>query len=313
MKKYLHFSRFLVLLVGLLTISANSAWGGTLTKLGSDASFAAGDQIVVVATGTEWAKLMYQETVSTSYVAYKTIGTETGNVALTADGIGADTKNYFTLSAGTTSGTWKLGDATNGYIYNASSNNLTCVTDNSTDWTISWDKNQSKFSIKTGSRWLSCRNDLTGDNQYKFRGGGTTSTSGTVYFDIYKYEGSSGGVTYTEVWFQQAGTPAHPGGHCVVIPFVQNCPQARRLRHQYSFQQAGTLEYIGRFPLWCGLETAPPLFPAPCLPSPKGGGQGAHPSIGVALHIVLLFIVCQRSFALRAPLLRFLYLNANLK
>ena len=29
MKKYLHFSRFLVLLVGLLTISANSAWGGT--------------------------------------------------------------------------------------------------------------------------------------------------------------------------------------------------------------------------------------------------------------------------------------------
>ena len=32
MKKYLHFSRFLVLLVGLLTLSANYAWGETKTK-----------------------------------------------------------------------------------------------------------------------------------------------------------------------------------------------------------------------------------------------------------------------------------------
>ena len=32
MKKYLHFSRFLVLLVGLLTLSANYAWGETKTN-----------------------------------------------------------------------------------------------------------------------------------------------------------------------------------------------------------------------------------------------------------------------------------------
>ena len=32
MKKYLHFSRFLVLLVGLLALSANSAWGETKTN-----------------------------------------------------------------------------------------------------------------------------------------------------------------------------------------------------------------------------------------------------------------------------------------
>ena len=31
MKKYLHFSRFLVLLVGLLTLSANYAWGAEET------------------------------------------------------------------------------------------------------------------------------------------------------------------------------------------------------------------------------------------------------------------------------------------
>ena len=31
MKKYLHFSRFLVLLVGLLTLSANSVWGAEET------------------------------------------------------------------------------------------------------------------------------------------------------------------------------------------------------------------------------------------------------------------------------------------
>lgn len=35
MKKYLHFSRFLVLLVGLLTLFANSAWGDTWTKVTS--------------------------------------------------------------------------------------------------------------------------------------------------------------------------------------------------------------------------------------------------------------------------------------
>ena len=38
MKKYLHFARFLVLLVGLLTLSANSAWGDTKTVTLSDGS-----------------------------------------------------------------------------------------------------------------------------------------------------------------------------------------------------------------------------------------------------------------------------------
>ena len=137
--------------------------------------------------------------------------------------------------------------------------------------------------------------------QFTAAGSKPSSSNYQIYIDAVKIY-TTGGVTYTEVLFQQAGTPAHPDRHCVVIPFMQNCPQARRLRPQYSFQQAGTPEYIGRFPLWCGLETAPPLFPAPCPPLPKGRGSlAAHPSIGVALHIVLLFIVCQRSFALRAP------------
>jgi len=156
----------------------------TLTKAGSSTTFAAGNNIVVVASGTTddnlWSYMMYQETVSTSYVNYKPFVNNATTLA-------ADSKNSFTLSA-VNDGKWILGDATNGYVNNKSSNDLTVDTESSSSWTISWNSTESKFSIKNGTRWLACRSDLTGDNQYKFRGGGTSSSpieKSTAYFDIY--------------------------------------------------------------------------------------------------------------------------------
>ena len=159
-----------------------------LNKMGAGDVLNNGDNIVIVATGNDWAKALYQETVSSSYVNFYDF---TGNV----NDVITDSKNYVTLNIAT-EGKWKLGDATNGYVYNASSNDLTVDTKNSTEWTISWVNDKNKYSIKNGNRWLSCRSDLTtGGNQYKFRGGGTTTTNGTVYFDLYKLTTST--TTYS--------------------------------------------------------------------------------------------------------------------
>lgn len=173
--------------------------GGTvasLTKLGSSDSFSDGDKIVIVAN-VDNGKLMYQETVSTSYVAYKQIGSSVGQVPLTVAGISADDKNWFTLTAGTgdNAGKWRLGDATNGYI-NVATNNLYC---NSTEsyFTIVWNSDNNGFTIKDGTRWIGCRADLTGDNQYKWRGAGNQSsptTNSVCYLDIYRL---TGGATYS--------------------------------------------------------------------------------------------------------------------
>lgn len=171
-----------------------------LTKLGSGATFTAGENIVVVASGTDWSRILYQETANTSYVNSKVVGTGTGEVALTAQGISADVKNYWTLSAGS-NGTWILGDATNGYLLQQTSANemyaavsVSGVT-TTNQWTIAWDETNSKFTLKA-SRYLCCRSDLNGSSQYKWRGNGTTiSENGVYYCDIYKLDG--GGATYS--------------------------------------------------------------------------------------------------------------------
>lgn len=158
----------------------------SLTKQGSTSSFAAGDNIVIVAKGTTYA--LYQETVSTSYV-------KNWSFENSAATVGTDAKNYVTLATAATSGKWYLGDATNGYLYNTSGGNeLYVKTDGSkAEWTISWNAGQSAFTI-VGGRNLSCRTDLTGGNANKYRSSNGTGT-GTCYFDIYKY--SSGGSSTT--------------------------------------------------------------------------------------------------------------------
>lgn len=150
----------------------------SLTKMGSSDSFNANDNIVIVAKETAYA--MYQETVNSSYV-------NTFSFVNNATTIDSDVKNYWTLSANSTN--WYLGDKSNGYLYTSSNNNLASSSEFKTEWTISWNSTEGAFTIIGNSRWLSCRTDLNGDNQNKYRmGGATTGTpSGNAYFDIYKF------------------------------------------------------------------------------------------------------------------------------
>lgn len=168
------------------TETSGSGDEASLTKQGSSSSFSAGDNIVIVAKSTSYA--LYQETVSTSYV-------KNWSFENSATTVGADAKNYLTLSAGTTTGKWYLGDATNGYLYNTSSGNeLYVKTDGKkNEWTITWNSTQSAFTI-VGGRNLACRTDLTGSNANKYRSANGTS-NGIAYFDIYKYVAGGGSST----------------------------------------------------------------------------------------------------------------------
>ena len=157
----------------------------TLTKMASGDTFSAGDNVVIVANvDAETAYALYQETQSNSYVKYYSF---TAN----AETIGADDKNWLTVSAGS-DGKWKLGDATNGYLYTSGSNNLSIDKENYTEWALE-DNEDGTFKLKAG-RYLSCRTDLTGDNKYLFRMAGSTP-AGVYSFDIYKYV--AGNATYS--------------------------------------------------------------------------------------------------------------------
>ena len=170
--------------------TSGSGGSASLTQLGSSSTFAAGDQIVIVAKGFTYA--LYQETTNSSYVKNWDFENSAATVA-------ADAKNYVTLSVATNNN-WYLGDATNGYLYTSGSNNLVCNTTSKTEWTIAWNSTESAFTIVGNSRYLSCRTDLSSSNANLYRLGGATSgnPSGTAYFNLYKYvaASSSSSTTY---------------------------------------------------------------------------------------------------------------------
>ena len=156
----------------------------SLTKMGKGDSFTSNDKIVIVAEGGSKSYGLYQETVSSSYVKYFEFDGEVSSIA-------ADNKNWLTVSAGT-NGKWKIGDSTNGYLYNASSNNLSVDKNNATEWTLT-DNNDGTFKLGNG-KYISCRSDLNGDNQFRFRMAGGTP-AGIYNLDIYKY--NAGGMAYS--------------------------------------------------------------------------------------------------------------------
>ena len=161
-----------------------------LIKLGSDYTFTEGDNLVIVATSDDTEYGLYQETVSNSYVKNFEFD---GNV----ETVTADEKNYFTVAkAPGSTDSWVLGDDTNGYLYSSDSNNL-AVTDNVSTWTLDWDDTEGKFTLMTAGRYLSLRNDLTGDNKYRWRLGGTSTSSGVPFLDIYKLTGGYSYKGYT--------------------------------------------------------------------------------------------------------------------
>ena len=162
-----------------------------LIKLGSDYTFTEGDNLVIVATSDDTEYGLYQETVSNSYVKNFEFD---GNV----ETVTADEKNYFTVAkAPGSTDSWVLGDDTNGYLYSSGSNNLAVSTDGSSDWTLDWDDTEGKFTLMTASRYLSLRDDLSGDNKYKWRLGGTSTNSGVPFLDIYKLTGGYSYKGYT--------------------------------------------------------------------------------------------------------------------
>jgi uncharacterized repeat protein (TIGR02543 family) len=169
----------------------NTGDAPALIKLGSDYTFTEGDNLVIVATSGDTQYGLYQETVSNSYVKNFEFD---GNV----ETVTADEKNYFTVAkAPGSTDSWVLGDDTNGYLYSSGSNNLAVSTDGSSDWTLDWDDTEGKFTLMTASRYLSLRNDLSGDNKYKWRLGGTSTSTGVSFLDIYKLTGGYSYKGYT--------------------------------------------------------------------------------------------------------------------
>ena len=161
-----------------------------LIKLGSDYTFTEGDNLVIVATSDDTEYGLYQETVSNSYVKNFEFDGD-------AETVTADEKNYFTVAkAPGSTDSWVLGDDTNGYLYSSGSNNL-AVTDNVSTWTLDWDDTEEKFTLMTAGRYLSLRDDLSGDNKYKWRLGGTSTSTGVPFIDIYKLTGGYSYKGYT--------------------------------------------------------------------------------------------------------------------
>lgn len=158
--------------------------GNSLQKMQSGDTFVAGDKIVVVAVNGNNKYGMYQQTQSNSYVKYYSFSEDYNTIIL-------DDKNWWTVSSGS-DGKWKLGDSTNGYLYNSGNNNLSVDKSNATEWTLE-DKGNGTFSLK-GSRYLSCRTDLNGDNTNLYRMAGSDPT-GIYAFSIYKL---SDGISYSE-------------------------------------------------------------------------------------------------------------------
>ena len=155
----------------------------SLTKMTSSDALANGDKIVIVANGTKLG--MYQETTSTSYVKNWELGAEEPTISE------LDEKKIWDVVA--VDGSWKLGDATNGYLYNSSSNNLAVSTAEASTWTIAWKTTGFTFKSDQG-RYLACRTDLTTDkkNLYRMNGTSVSSTNGSAYeMDIYKYSVSA--------------------------------------------------------------------------------------------------------------------------
>ena len=149
----------------------------SLTKMVKGNTLSNGDKLVIVASGTKYG--LYQEDNGSSYVKNWSF---TGDDPVVSDL--KDAKKIWDVSTGSTSGKWKLGDATNGYLNNASSTNLT-VDATGSDWTLG-DLGDGTFNL-TSAQKLSCRTDLTTGNANLWRGAGSGGTSGTPELLLYKY------------------------------------------------------------------------------------------------------------------------------
>ena len=182
MKKYLHFSRFLVLLVGLLTLSANYTWSAEETL----------SQTLTYDTwtysGSTTDKSSYRLFHSGSYIESAEFDLSTlSKVVVYGGTFGGTSYNKLTIGDGTT--TWK-------------------------EVTVSGNSENGVNIYTNGT-------PLSGTGKLRITSNsGTASSNGVRISKIEIYTTSS--VTYTNDFFQQAGTPAHPDRLCIPKPFVPN-------------------------------------------------------------------------------------------
>lgn len=187
--------------VTFYAVFATESTGGgesSLVKMNANDDFYDGDKIVIIAQNTKYG--LYQSS-SNDYVDYWTTSDEKG-VPTVAE-IEADSKRYFEISEGSASGTIKLGDAINGYLYNSRSTDMSVSTTNYSDWSIIAWTNDNTFTFKAG-QYLSCRTELTTANANKWRGAGANcncetkaNCSGVIYYNVYRYT-SGAGTTYSD-------------------------------------------------------------------------------------------------------------------
>ena len=211
MKKYLHFSRFLVLLVGLLTLSANSAWGDTWTKVTSLDQVVDGGIYAIISFGDSYyiASNDPNNNNPTATSVIKTGSainfTDAMKWKVTKDGSG------FVFESYNTSGVYLWGGSANDGVRI----NTTSLKGGATKvWYPEADNNYGIVlynKATTENRYLEVNNSTNDWRNYTSK---TTGTIGVLYV--------CNSVTYTDDFFQQAGTPAHPDRLRIPKPFVPN-------------------------------------------------------------------------------------------
>ena len=179
-----------ITLKALYTYSVSGGTGYALTPMSVEDSLAEGDRIVITAAETEYG--LYQQTANNSYVANFTFTDDAAEIA-------EDEKNYLDVTAAENEAGWYLGDETNGFLYNASGNNLSVSTENKTYWTLTTYGDY--LALMAKGRYLSCRTDLTSNSANLWRmGGANAAANGTVTLVIYKLtEGGASTVYYTTI------------------------------------------------------------------------------------------------------------------
>ena len=170
MKKYLHFSRFLVLLVGLLTLSANQAWGAE-EALSQTLTYDTWTY-----SGSTTNKSSYRLFHSGSYIESAEFDLSTlSKVVVYGGTFGGTSYNKLTIGDGTK--TWK-------------------------SVTVSG-------SSQTGVNTYTDGTTLSGTGKLRITSNsGTASSNGVRISKVEIY--TTGGVTYTDNFLQQAGTHTTP-------------------------------------------------------------------------------------------------------
>ena len=170
------------------SVSSEGSSGPALTKMVAGDTIADGDNIVLVAHGTNVAA--YQETYNTNYINKFTFDGSAETVA-------ADAKMYWTVNYDSDTGYYYLGDPENSYLYTTdeSKTYLALSSEYAYLWTLV-DNGDGTFKLEViddyeTAYYFAYRTDSS--VQYWMQG---KSTQGVSDLDIYKFSASGGSTNY---------------------------------------------------------------------------------------------------------------------